>query len=57
MPMIEKAWLLKITIYSHDDSQTSDTQNLKHSDSAFDADDRESVVVLSASLLLMFLPL
>ena len=35
----------------------SDTQNLKHSDSAFDADDRESVVVLSASLLLMFLPL
>lgn len=26
----------------------SDPQNLKHSDSAFDADDRESVVVLSA---------
>lgn len=35
----------------------SDTQNLKHSDSAFDADDRESVVVPNASLLLMFLPL
>lgn len=30
---------------------------LIHSDSAFDADDRESVVVPSASLLLMFLPL
>lgn len=30
---------------------------LIHSDSDFDADDRESVVVLSASLLLMFLPL
>ena len=30
---------------------------LEHSDSTFDADDRESVVVLSASLLLMFLPL
>ena len=35
----------------------SDTQNLKHSDSAFDADDRESVVGLSTSLLLTFLSL
>lgn len=35
----------------------SDTSILKHSDSDFDADDRESVVVLSASLLLVFLPL
>ena len=30
---------------------------LIHSDSDFDADDRESEVVLSASLLLIFLPL
>lgn len=33
----------------------SDTSILEHSDSGFDADDRESVVVPSASLLLMFL--
>lgn len=33
------------------------TMILIYSDSAFDPDDRESVVVLSASLLLMFLSL